>query len=133
LVSCEEFAYCQVIHNDITGFEKLKVWEKSVQLSKKVFTITEHFQGYYRIKEQLSSSTLSISSNIAEGKGRETIPEFRRFLIYARGSAYECLSQLHVLKECQLLKENDFNILRTDLIEIIKMINALRKHLQNKL
>lgn len=122
-----------MIHSEPIGFEKLQVWEKSVQLCKKVFTITENIQGNFRLKEQLFSSAISISSNIAEGKGRESIPDFLRFLVYSRGSAFECLSQLHILKACELLNENEFNNLKSDMVEIIKMINALRKHLKTKL
>src|SRR2546425_693673 len=44
--------------------------------------------------DQLTRAALSVSSNIAEGCGRGTIREFRQFLLYARGSAQELVSQL---------------------------------------
>jgi len=46
--------------------------------------------------DQLVRAALSVSSNIAEACGRGTVTEFRRFLIYARGSAQETLTQLRV-------------------------------------
>src|SRR5438105_13540362 len=46
--------------------------------------------------DQLVRAALSVSSNIAEACGRGTVTEFRRFLMYARGSAQETLTQLRV-------------------------------------
>ena len=44
-------------------------------------------------------AALSVSSNIAEACGRGTVPEFRQFLLYARGSAQETLSQLTIARK----------------------------------
>src|SRR6266516_3690782 len=49
--------------------------------------------------DQLTRAALSVCSNIAEACGRGTIREFRRFLLYARGSAQELVSQLGVARE----------------------------------
>src|SRR5437879_10015049 len=48
--------------------------------------------------DQLVRAALSIVANIAEACGRGSVPEFRRFLLYARGSAHELRAQLRVAR-----------------------------------
>src|SRR6266516_7788938 len=47
--------------------------------------------------DQLVRASHSIVSNIAEACGRGTVPDFRRFLLHARGSAQEVLAQLRLV------------------------------------
>ncbi len=75
-------------------FEKLLVYQKSVDFADEVCKATEQFQrGYGFLVDQLNRAALSISSNIAEGNGRFTKADRKNFFGIARGrSKNVCLS-----------------------------------------
>jgi len=75
--------------------------------------------------DQLTRAALSVSSNIAEACGRGTIREFRRFLLYARGSAQELVSQLGVAKEAHPAHRRVIARLQTRTVLVLKMLRAL--------
>ena len=68
-------------------FEKLLVYQKSINFADEVCTATEQFpRGYGFLVDQLNRAALSISANIAEGNGRFTKADRKNFFIIARGS-----------------------------------------------
>lgn len=77
---------------------RLLVHELAVEISIRTARLTRTLSGPGAASraDQLIRAALSISSNIAEACGRGTVPEFRQFLLYARGSAQETLTQLRV-------------------------------------
>lgn len=86
------------------SYQNLTVWQRSVDLSVAIYELTRGFPAdeLYGMTSQLRRATVSISSNIAEGYGRASRPEFRRFLAIARGSAMEVQSQLVVARKLNL-------------------------------
>ena len=82
-------------------FKKLRVWQKSHDLTLKIYRETVGFPDTERfgLVKQLRKSVVSIESNLAEGSSRRGDLEFRRFLYMAMGSASEA--------ECQLLISRD--------------------------
>src|SRR5437762_14356960 len=77
---------------------RLRVHELACELAADAVRLTRTFKGPARFKraDQLVRAALSISSNIAEACGRGPVPEFRQFLMYARGPAGEVAIRLHV-------------------------------------
>jgi len=67
-------------------FEDLNVWKKAAQMCANIFLFF-NTKNYFELKNQITRSALSISSNIAEGFERGSDREFIRFLIYAKGSS----------------------------------------------
>ena len=51
---------------------------------------------------------MSICLNIAEGAGRFTKPDKRNFYIIARGSVFECVAVMDLLKEEGTISDGDF-------------------------
>ncbi|MBP2832341.1 four helix bundle protein [Aquimarina sp. U1-2] len=112
-------------------FEKLKVWQKSIDLSGDIHELTISFpkEEVYILTSQIKRTTDSISLNIAEGSTGQTNKEFNRFLGIALRSAIEVVSCLYLAKRRNLIDHNQFNIFYNKLTEIIKMIQTLRKTL----
>jgi four helix bundle protein len=82
-----------------TRFEDLPVWQAGIDLTVKAFELTEdkafRFKG--DIANQLQRAALSVPNNIAEGFDRGTNADLLTFLYYAKGSAGEVRSILHVI------------------------------------
>ena len=80
------------------NFKDLRIWQDSVSLSVAIYELTNSFphDEKYGLSAQIKRAAVSVSSNIAEGKGRGTFPDLRHFLRIARGSVYEVESQIEV-------------------------------------
>lgn len=62
----------------MNNFRKLKIWKLSIELSTDVYEMTKKYpkSEMYGLKSQIRRSVISISSNIAEGAGRQSQKEF---------------------------------------------------------
>jgi len=82
----------------VTRFEDLDCWQEAVALAIAIYEISSKgkFAKDLGFRDQLRRAAVSIPSNIAEGKERETVNEFIRFLYIAKGSAGELRTQLHI-------------------------------------
>ena len=82
-------------------FEDLVVYRRARELIRDVYTITSTgaLARDFRLVSQMRDAAVSIASNIAEGCGRGTDPDFRNFLRYARGSASEVQAQLAIARD----------------------------------
>ncbi len=107
--------------------EKLVVWQKSMNLVTEIYQISQKFpkEEMYGLTSQIRRSAISIPSNIAEGKGRHTNPDFRQFLIHARGSLLELETQIQIAGNLGFLKNQKVDELKNRTIEIGKMLNGL--------
>lgn len=115
----------------MNNFRELNVWKKAVDLSTKIYKITEEYpkEEIYGLTSQTRRCTVSISSNIAEGAGRRSRKEFRQFLDIATGSCYELETQLIISQNLSYIDNDSFETILESLIEIQKMIYALVKSL----
>ncbi len=116
----------------MNNFRELKVWQKAINLAAKVYKETEKLPKHelYGLTSQIRRCSVSISSNTAEGAGRQSKKESRHFLDVATGSAYELETQLLISKNLNYLKSEDFKILKEMNIEIQKMLYSLIKLLK---
>jgi four helix bundle protein len=91
-------------------FERLDAWKVSLELFRRVVGCTDNLtsrnQSFF--SEQIRRAALSISSNIAEGTGREGVKESRQFFNIAKGSVYEVVSIAHVLRQENLITAAEF-------------------------
>jgi four helix bundle protein len=112
-------------------FENLKIWQKAVELSDKINELTKKFpkEEMYILTSQIKRATDSISLNIAEGSTGQSNKEFNRFLGIALRSGIEVVTCLYLAKGRNLINEKEFELYYSELTEIIKMIQALRKTL----
>jgi len=78
-------------------------------------------------------AAVSIPSNIAEGYGRKTIPDYVRSLYIAYGSNCELETQTLLSGDLEYLNENKKELLIEKINEVERMLMALIKSLENKL
>jgi four helix bundle protein len=90
-------------------FEKLKVWQESVELSGLISDVSEKFpkQELYVLTSQIKRATDSISLNIAEGSIGQSA-EFKRFLGFAVRSGIEVVGCIYLAKRRNIISEEDF-------------------------
>ena len=110
----------------------LKLWNKAINLATKVYVLTASFprEEKYGLTSQIRRSAVSISSNIAEGAGRNTDNEFCHFLGISNGSSYELQSQLIISKNLGLANQNTVEGLLDEIDQLQKMNYALQKTLR---
>ena len=116
------------VQNSQESFEKLEVWQKSKDVAVKVCRLMRDWRDF-GLRDQMSRSAVSISSNIAEGAERLSKAEFRQFLSYAKGSAGELRTQLCIAEELGYLGAETAQALRDELIQISRMIHGLVRSL----
>lgn len=115
------------------AFEDLVVWQKSVYFAEAVILTIDEIDAprkHFRLIEQIESSAVSISANMAEGKGLYSIKEFVRFLYIARGSLFECISRLIIAHRLGWIEEEELSKLKAAGEEIAKMLNSLIKSIK---
>jgi four helix bundle protein len=113
------------------NFQELNIWIKSHSLTLKIYSATQSFpkEEMFGLISQMRRSSSSIPTNIAEGCGRNSNPDFKRFLTMATGSSSELEYQLILSKDLKYLSESDFKELSNELIEIRKMIYSFIKNM----
>ena len=115
------------------AFEKLIVYQKSVDFADAICTLTESFpRGYGFLVDQLNRAALSIAANIAEGNGRFTKPDRRNFFGIARGSVQECVPLLELAVRRGLLTSQDHEKRKSQLEEIARMLGGLINSLDDE-
>ena len=107
-----------------SSFEDLEVWEKSCELSIRLYELLRNCRDY-GIKDQMLRSSISIPSNIAEGAERKSTPDFKRFINIALGSAAELRTQVYISQKVNILSIGVAEELIDELKSISKMLQRL--------
>ncbi len=115
------------------NFRNLEVWKKSHALTLTVYRVTEKFPNNekFGLTSQLRRAAASIPANIAEGGGRETDGDFRRFVEIAGGSACEVEYHFQLAHDLGLLDKDTYQELDMKINEIKKMLGSLSKRLRS--
>ena len=113
----------------IFSFEKLKVWQDAIQLSKEVYKITSTFPNdeKFGLVSQMRRATNSIAANLAEGTSRNTNKDKAHFTTIAYGTTMEVLNHIILSKELEFISEENYLELREKIYKISNMLNALQK------
>lgn len=112
-------------------YKELLVWQKAVDLAVDVYQITEKLpkEEKYGLISQINRSVVSISSNIAEGAGRNTNKDFNNFLGIAQGSSFELDTQLIISNRLKFISDQEYQSVELQLAHIQNMIAKLKKSL----
>lgn len=118
------------------SFEEIISWQKARELNRDIYNLIQenkYFNNDFGLRDQIRRSSISISSNIAEGFERETTKEFIRFLYIAKASAGEFRSQLYLAYDINYLSSEEFEKLKLKVNEVSKLISGLIKYLNSTL
>jgi four helix bundle protein len=109
-----------------TGFENLRVYQLSERLSDMVWAVVIGWTGLARetIGRQLVRSADSVGANIAEGTGRGSFQDNRRFVRNARGSLFETRHWLRRAHKRRLLSAEATRNIKPLLDELGPKLNA---------
>jgi four helix bundle protein len=102
-------------------FEKLIVWQESLELVKNVYSFSEELKDF-GLKDQIRRAVTSIPINIAEGSGAQNDKEFNRYLYIARKSLFETLACLKIIA---LLYKKEDSTIEDQINEVGKLLNGL--------
>lgn len=108
------------------GFEELRVYQLAEELADEIWKIVRHWDLLARdtIGKQIIRSADSIGANIAEGSGRGTYQDNRRFVLIARGSLYETRHWLRRAFRRELLNSEQTAKLKSLIDELGPKLNA---------
>ena len=116
----------------ILSFKDLIVWQKGMDLAETVYQITASYPKaeLYSLTDQMRRAAVSIVSNIAEGKGRESKQEYLHFLAISQGSLTELETQILLSIRLDYLSESDAEKPLSICNEIGRMLNKMRSQLK---
>lgn len=119
----------------IKSFRDLVVWQKSMNLVERVYSITKQFPAdeRYALTSQLKRASVSVPSNIAEGYGRNSTADYIRFLKISLGSLYELDTQLELAIRLKLAHDEETKDALELCVEIEKMLVALISKLRTRI
>ena len=114
-------------------FEDIEAWQQARELTKEIYKVTkrEKLSKDFELKNQLTSASISISSNIAEGFERGGNKEFQQFLSIAKGSVGEVKSQLYIALDQQYIDKNECETIYKMASNIGNMIGGLIQYLKS--
>ena len=107
------------------GHEQLDVYRGAIDYAGWAYEFCEELKGHRHAKDQLIRASQSIPLNIAEGNGKATDGDRRRFFEIARGSALECAAIQDVLQICGALTADE-NVKRKQTLDrVVAMLTKL--------
>lgn len=113
-------------------YRTLQIWQRSHQLTLAVYAVSRRFpkEELFALTSQVRRASYSIPANIAEGCGRDSDAELKRFLDIAHGSASELEYFLLLAASLDYLPGKEHAPLANEVAELKKMIGAFARKLK---
>jgi len=112
-------------------FEKLIIWQKSMEIGENIFLITIKFPSdeKFNLTSQIRRAVDSIALNISEGSILQSNAEFKKFLGYSIRSCVEVVTCLYKAKNRNYISEENFQKLYSDCYHLTNMMIGFRNQL----
>lgn len=113
-------------------FENLEVWQDARTLNRRVYRLTRKFPSdeQFGLTSQIRRATVSVSSNIAEGSGRNSDKDFAHFLEQAYGSLMEVASQIFIAVDEAYVSKDEAESVLEDIDKLAGKTVALNRSLE---
>ena len=117
------------------SFEKLRVYQYARELVKDVYLLQDTFpkDERYALGDQIRRAATSITANLAEGSGRQSLKEKIHFIEIAFGSMTEVFCELQTACDLNYIKPEQLDALRPQFTEVAKMLSGLRSNLEQQI
>lgn len=115
-------------------YQKLHIWQKGMQLTKKIYAITKLLPAdeRYGLISQMNRAAVSVPSNIAEGSQRITKEGMGHYLRIARGSLVELETQTLLCRELFSVCSDSITLpILNEIQELKKMMYSFQQKLQS--
>lgn len=106
--------------------ESLEVWKRSCRVSSEIYKYFADLRDF-GFKDQITRSSLSIASNIAEGMEKDSYKDRARFVNISEGSLSELVIQIYIGIEISYIDKTIGLAWKNELDEIFKMLRTLKK------
>lgn len=115
----------------IYSYKELIVWQRAIELVVSVYELTDLYpkEEIYGLTSQMRRSSVSIPSNIAEGRFRGTRKDYLQFLRIAYSSGAELETQIEISKRLSKTRDLDYKKVDSLLEEVMKMLNTIIRKL----
>ena len=113
----------------IRNYKDLVAWQKAMDLVEAVYSATQRFpkEEVYVLTSQIRRAAISVPSNIAEGQGRNSENDYRRFLSIAHGSLREVETQILIAERLQYVTSDEVPRLLALIDEVSRLLQGLQK------
>ena len=113
-------------------FEKLKIWNKAMDLGEDINKLIERFpkKEIYNLSSQLLRASDSVALNISEGSIGQSNPEQYKFIGYSIRSLAEVVTCLHKAKRRNYLNQDEFERHYNEAFHLMNMLHAFRNKLK---
>jgi four helix bundle protein len=113
------------------NFKKMKIWQEACNIVTNIYKLTEKIpiSERYGLISQIQRAAVSIPANIAEGAGRTTNLEFKRFLDIAIGSAFELETLVILAGNLGFISQEETLTSTTSINNLDKMIISFKQQL----
>ena len=108
-------------------YRNLRVWQKAHRLAVNAYALPAYLkvpEGWV-LRDQILKAVISIPSNIAEGAGRGSDPDFARFLWYSMGSCNEFENDLIIGGDVKLIPSDMLTRLGNEVSEVRQGLTRL--------
>ena len=112
-------------------FRKYKVWKKAHELALELYKLNLPQEELYGLSSQIRRAGTSIPTNIAEGCGRGTDADFKRFLQISFGSTSEVEYLIILCRDLNYISIEQYETLHPKTEEVKKMLATLIVKLRN--
>ena len=107
------------------------IMDKSLAFSVRIVNLHRYLsqkKNEYVISRQVYRSGTSIGANIAESQRAQSTADFVAKMKIALKEANETQYWLQLLHQTKFIKDNEFDSIHEDLVEILKILTAICKH-----
>jgi len=120
--------------SEIKSYRDLSVWQRAMEVTIEVYRLVKKLpkEETYALSDQMRRAVVSIPSNIAEGQSRDSLRDYTRYLIIARGSKSELETQLMICVSIGYLSDTDISCAMGKLAEVGRMLNTMISGFQGK-
>jgi len=119
----------------VQDYRNLEVWRRGHALTLKIYGVVRLFprDEIYGLSSQMRNSSSSVPTNLAEGCGRGSSAELRRFSLIASGSASELDYQLLLARDLNYLEIAQYDALYDELRSLRRMLHTFIQTLNKQL